>query len=169
MTDPRLLVPLAALPGFDSDELKVKARGRDAIVLYDEVHDIDETTPAAVQVYNMPDLTKGDGYAEYVRRPDVVLDFSDSATRDKAARWLASLFERSPDHVKESVTAPRFESVGDAVWRIETQTGFGRTFGPKYGKGIDIAVPELEETRVDWQVTRFLALALVCQHVGGAS
>lgn len=102
MTDPRLLIKLDKLSGFDPVGLRIAdpdGAGPMFIIVKDGGDYVQEVTE--------------DGGLSVVRRSLVVLDLTDAATRDRCARWLAkqplTLFNRYSQH--HGATAP--------VWRVD--------------------------------------------------
>lgn len=116
MTDPRLLVPLADLDGFDPVGLYVLIRTPGAS---DRRTLMGDYSPNVCHVHE-----RGVGVTVWLdldetECPSILLDFSNASTRDRYLRWLA-------DEVglKLGSGAPMWESHYDSGWSDKSTDGW---------------------------------------------
>lgn len=158
-TDPRLLVPLLALPRFDASGLPLTraALDRTETCIYDEGSDTLEGGLRGKVFMIGVDRPS----ARWYDRDDYALSFEDPSTRDRAARWLATR-----KGYRVGSTAPFWGRALMYPFSGQWILGF-----PSYlqtlpeGHGLDPGdLTTLEDGSL---LVDALALALLCQHVGG--
>ena len=166
MSDPRFIVPVEGMPGFNALGLIVAA--------WTGYNRADPTTAERALFVGRSErfeqplvLTRG----RIELRERVALDFADTATRDRAARWLGA--RRS---LVASSTAGRWECWvhRGRLWALAVETGKATYRGVTMASFDTSNVPELaaldphDEAKLPdgSRVVDALALATVCRSLG---
>jgi len=175
MSDPRLLLPLTALPDFEPQGLWAYV----------------DSLPVGIAVYDEGDFAPGDhgqvsifslaSYkATWTRRDLVSVSFGDADTRDRAARWLAARLAIGGSDMSVC-TAPRwvrraahgsFELYhphwDDDIVYVRPIEPYSRSYGPIVPALADLPSDPGAAMPDGSPLVEALALALVCRHAGGA-
>ncbi len=168
MTDARLLIPLAELPGLDPVGLVVHSRSYGELMCLGWCYDAPDRNIRVVR--NAGPWPRGWGLVS-AWHGEYALDLSDAATRDRCLRWLAGRVE-----LPKGCGAPTWKwHSALRCWLLSDGDGHCHTFARDW-LYVEHHVPTLadldptDDTRLSdgSRLVDALALAAVLRHVGGA-